>query len=173
VNFSFSLVEPVVGSNSGKEVDFKSPRQVWRVTVGVDANQLSAGRYERSILVKVVGADLPSKSVPLVVEVVSPVSAVPQQLFFGSVNKGGSADCTIFLRFLPGSVPHDAETVEILHDLADQLKFRWAETGGENWRLVATLTPRERVISRNTVKIVFRGSTLPQIELPVYVMVRE
>jgi hypothetical protein len=65
-------------------------RQVWRIVACCDTASLVPGSHQGRIAVSPSGTELTSASIPVYVNVMSPVEAVPRQLFFGKVKVGSS-----------------------------------------------------------------------------------
>jgi len=148
-------------------------RQVWRVVVHAKTSGLSPGEHQTRATVRVPGSDLPERTVAIHVKVMSPVSAVPEQLFFGAVSAGGSATAKLGLHFAPDAIPKGTDSVALGHDLGAELSLRWLRTSGRFWQLAAELTPKAgNHFVQGTITVQFSDGGLPTIRIPVRAMVR-
>lgn len=152
----------------------ESPRQAWRITVTANAEAMSSGSHDAEIGVTSIGGDKISGRLPVYASVISPVSAIPEQLFFGKVAVGESVSRSITLRFAPDAMPKSHESVVLKHDLGRQLQLAWSRTDGDSWELTGTLLPdgREQIAGR-TLTIAFPGQKMPTLELPIYVFMEK
>lgn len=151
------------------------PRQSWRGAVRIEASMLKAGRHEMSLFVRPLGGVEPAQELSVHANVISAVRAIPAQLFFGRVHAGTSTTRSIKLQFAP-DVPRVAEKdIKIEHPLGNQLSFRWSDTDTEVWELMATLSLADDFIpsESGTLRIAFSNRSLPNLELPIYLMIDE
>ena len=120
-----------------------------------------------------VGVDLGQRTVRVHLQILWPVKAIPEQLFFGTVEPGGTATARIGLHFAPDVAPDNVDSVTLEHDLAQELSLAWSRTEGRFCQLTADLTPRhgDRFIE-GEVTLQFAQGGLPTIHLPVRAMVR-
>ncbi len=146
------------------------PREIWRAVVSANSSSLGPGRHEALVTVKPDGAPTgASRGIPVVATVVSPVSAIPAQLFFGRVVAGESATKSITLRFSPGAMPRTTDLVAISHRLGGDLQIKLRKRDSLNWELEAELTMSSATsISNESVELAFGDSQLPRLELPIY-----
>ena len=74
-------------------IEGKSPevKQAWRLLVRAKILGLKSGRHKGEILVSQSGTDF-QKILPIEIELIAPIMAVPSHLFFGSLTKGQSAE---------------------------------------------------------------------------------
>ncbi len=147
--------------------------QVWRVLIHADTTDLPSGEHQTRATVRVPGSELPEQTMAIHVTVMSPVSAVPQQLFYGAVSAGGSRTAKLGLHFAPDAIPQDRDSVVVAHDLGQELSLAWARSTGRFWQLVAELTPSAgNHFVEGTVTVEFTDGALPTIRIPVRAMVR-
>jgi hypothetical protein len=148
-----------------------SMKQLWFADVNVDTKGLSSGEHRGEIVLKF---DNETKSLPVVLQITSAVSAIPAQFFFGSITKNKAATKSIKIIFSPDSIPKDKNEIKFEHDFGDQLQLAWLTAEGEFWELQATLKlSNDKLPTESVLTIVFSNPTLPKIKLPVYVMLEE
>jgi len=152
-------------------------RQGWRVGVRLDTNDLVPGTYRGEVVVESGG---PGDRLRAVVEVhlslISPVEAVPSQMFFGTVEPGRAAKQTTLLRFAPGVAPPDPATCKVSHDLGERFHLERSTSSKGFWTLTGSLAPgdgdEDRVVA-GTVDVRFESPLLPRITIPVSARVRK
>lgn len=147
-------------------------RQLWSVNVIAETEGLRSGRRrgEIKLLAKTPKEEI-TKVVPVTLQITSAVSAIPGQLFFGTVNLNEPATKTIKVAFAPGAAPKNKDEIQFTHEFGDALQFTWLHTDGEIWELQATiLLEKADVPEGAVVEMSFADPKLPKIALPVYVM---
>jgi hypothetical protein len=144
-------------------------KQRWLADVHVETKGLSPGEHRGEIVFKF--GEKETKSLPVVLQITSAVSAIPAQFFFGNIAKNETATKNIKIVFSPDSVPKEKNEVHFEHDFGENLLLNWISVEGETWELQASLTWNdEKIPDDSIVTMTFSNPTLPKIQLPVYVM---
>jgi hypothetical protein len=144
-------------------------KQLWLADIHVDTQGVNPGEHRGEIVLKF--GENETKSLPVVLQITSAVSAIPGQLFFGDVQKNETATKNIKVVFSPDSVPKNKSEIRFEHDFGERLQWDWVSTEGETWELQASLTLNdEKIPEEPVVTMTFSNPTLPKIKLPVYVM---
>ncbi len=149
-------------------------RQAWRVSVGCNTSGLKPGRYKARLSVSPAKRpSQPGRTVTVQARVVSPVSAVPDRLFFGKVVVGRTATAKIALHFAQGSTPSSPDSVRITHTLGSSLEYEWLRDTDSFWLLGAHLTPSAHSrILEGSIVLSFADGKLPDLTIPVSAMVQ-
>jgi hypothetical protein len=143
-------------------------KQLWLAEVDVDTKGLSSGEHRGEIVLKF---DSETKSLPVVLQTTSSVSAVPAQFFFGNITRNETVTKNIKIIFSPDSVPQDKSEIHFEHEFGKQLQLVWVSMKEEYWELQASLRLNDEIVpEKSEVTIIFSNPILPKIKLPVYVM---
>ncbi len=154
------------------EANDEPPRQVWRVRVSADGSAMPTGSHKTKIVVTTEGSEGLVKEVPVRGNVISPVVAIPEQFFFGTVGVGEEVERIVTLRFTPDAIPANPETVTLDHNLGEVFELEWEKTTGSIWRLRAVLGMKlPETLAAPKVSISFSDKSLPSLVLPVYAVV--
>ena len=162
------VVRPLLLPQSTASRGPDGPRQVWSVNVSVTSSGLKPGYYKATLELAASDCQDARATIPVNMDVVPPVRAVPSQLFFRNVVAGRSATCKVLVIFQDGFVPEDIDAVSLQSDLPKELELRCTHTNGRIWELMAVLTPRQSTtVVNGTARVTFRDKRLATLELPV------
>ncbi len=157
-----------VPTNAGPD----QPRQVWRVTIKADTQQVSSsGRHEGQLDIQTDDPSLGGKAIPVHLHVTALAEAVPAQMFFGGVVVGKPAVHKVLLRFALNAEPSEAAEITLRHDLGERLQLACQRTSPGNWELVGTLTLAEDqagAFVEGKIGVDFKNSELTPLQLPVF-----
>jgi hypothetical protein len=144
-------------------------KQRWLADVHVETQGMSPGEHRGEIVFKFGENEI--KSLPVVLQITSAVSAIPAQFFFGNMTKNETATKNIKIVFSPDSVPKEKSEIQFAHDFGENLQFNWISAEGETWELQASFNwSDEKIPEEPIVTMIFSDPKLPKIQLPVYVM---
>jgi hypothetical protein len=145
-------------------------KQLWLADVSVDTTGMTSGEHRGELVLKF--GENKTKSLPVVLQITSSVSAIPAQFFFGNVIKNESTTKNIKIVFSPDSIPKNKSDIQFEHNFGDRLQLHWISTEGETWELQALLKLNEDKIPEESVLVMsFSNPKLPKIKLPIYVMI--
>jgi hypothetical protein len=144
-------------------------KQLWLADVHVETQGMTPGEHRGEIVFKFGENEI--KSLPVVLQITSAVSAIPAQFFFGNVTKNETASKNIKIVFSPDSVPKEKSEIHFEHDFGGRLQLNWISADSETWELQASLKLNDDEIPNEPiVTMIFSDPKLPKIQLPVYVM---
>ncbi|MDR2441660.1 MAG: DUF1573 domain-containing protein [Planctomycetaceae bacterium] len=147
-----------------------SMKQLWLAEVSVDTTGMNSGEHQGKIVLKF--GENETKSLPIILQITSAVSAIPAQFFFGNVTKNEPATKNIKIVFSPDSIPKDKNEIHFEHNFGERLQLHWISTKGEIWELQALLKLNEEKIPDESVLVMtFSDPKLPKIQLPIYIMI--
>jgi hypothetical protein len=146
-----------------------SMKQLWLADVSVDTAGMTSGERRGELVLKF--GENETKSLPIVLQITSAVSAIPAQFFFGNVTKNETITKNIKIVFSPDSIPKDKSEIQFEHNLGERLQLHWVAAEGEIWELQALLKLNEEKIPDEPVLVLtFSNPKLPKIQLPIYIM---
>ncbi len=148
-------------------------KQLWLADTTAKTEGLPPGEHRGEIVLQAKGEKDKefTQKCPVVLQITSAVSAVPAQFFFGNVKTNETATKTIKVIFSPDAIPSDKGEIQFEHNLGEALKLAWLKSEGETWELQATLSVETaRIPDEPKIVMVFSDTTLPKIQLPIYVM---
>jgi hypothetical protein len=144
-------------------------KQLWLADVHVETQGMTSGEHRGEIVFKF--GENETKSLPVVLQITSAVSAIPAQFFFGNVKPSETVTKNIKIVFSPDSVPKEKSEIHFEHDFGENLQFNWISAEGETWELQASFKwSDEKMPEEPIVTMTFSDPKLPKIQLPVYVM---
>lgn len=152
------------------------PRQKWRVAYTVQTSELPLGMYEEKVQIAGKGTSDSQNEFELVVQVETPVAAIPSQFFFGVVASGEKAESTVTVHFRhEADIPLGPQSVSVRHSLPDGFQTQWRKTDGKNWELVGIFDAGSDVGTvRGKVEIDFpENDRLSKVVIPILAIVKE
>jgi hypothetical protein len=145
-------------------------KQLWLADVNVDTAGMTSGEHRGELVLKF--GENETKSLPIVLQITSAVSAIPAQFFFGNVTRNETATKNIKIIFSPDSIPKDKNEIQFEHHFGEKLQLHWIFAEGEIWELQAILKLNEEKMPDESVLVLtFSNPKLSKIQLPIYVMI--
>lgn len=116
-----------------------APLEAWMVAVAVDPGALTPGMHGGTVRLS---GDGYHRDVPVKIEVLPPIAAIPSQLFFGRVAAGQLVERHIALMFTEAAAPAVPASISTTHGLANDLEVS-IEKGrnARHFRLLARFHP--------------------------------
>lgn len=97
----------------------RAPSQVWRIAVAVVPCKLTPGMHRASVRLR--GGEV-ERVIPIEIDLVPPVAAIPTQLFFGKGAPGEIIERQVNLVFTEAAAPPDPATIQLEHTLGKDLE---------------------------------------------------
>jgi hypothetical protein len=161
----------VVPANSGNTAH----RQQWRVSVQAKTKGLTSGRHDAVLTIICDDPTIQPKNVAVGIQIASPLRVIPDQLFYGEIERGIPHENRISLWFSPGCAPQLPEEIAVSHALGDQLAVRCERKSEDCWVLKAVLTvapESEEEFVRAQVRLKFANGRIPPTVVPLSAKVR-
>ncbi len=134
-----------------------SPRQKWECITTIDSRELATGPHTATLAFHTLSPNDPVFTLPVYVDIQSPLSAVPDMLFFHDLKKNITSKATVAID-LHSTMVISANDFEVAHTLGDMLEVDLQPSEDGNWYLHAKITPKRSGVTKGIVNI-----TIPKI----------
>lgn len=135
------------------------PLEGWRVDVAADMQRREYGRHRGDLRVEAGDASENVITLPVTVDVVRPLNAVPESLFLGSVPAGKTVQKSVRLIATAGAKPIRLDNLQVSSESKLVSNLELEDVATRTFRLQAVFTPEKAGLTEGTISIRLRGQT--------------
>ncbi len=142
-------------------------RQAWQARVKVQTEGLRPGKHDAEIRIDPRCADVEPSVVAVELTVISPVRAIPSELFFGTAKVGQQVHSSVSVLLSSDLESLDLTEATTKHEMGDSLRVELKQASVRRWEVRATLMPQQVGMMDDAITIADPASRFPDLVIPV------